>query len=385
MTLKALLIEEAFHGLLDEGAGTWPPTFSNDFPAPLDSLHTFTADEVPRVVGRLDVTSLTPQDVEVNRRWIAARLPDTEEALSAMRTLDQKQLLGMSACVASLSHMFRWGTVPTLSAAQEDTVSHLPNMLLVAMLYLNTRLGIRSTGGTVTTMMYCNYLRDEDRLCYSIAANFDAPMQRAELWTTKLFVEVEYRAMAIYRAICQFCLEVEQGEDSEQLDLVANDELKRTFAYFHKNLIEQNVAKSVWSRYVQGYHGWSWDGFEGVSGNQAFLIRILDALLGIPAVIEPSHLSLAQRNFCDRLRAFDVRARLDGESKPKASKSIANMISILKIWRMGHSKKAIYYEDIHLDERKPMTGGYGVDADSGLEVMIERMRARLQARTKLTR
>ena len=91
---------------------------------------------------------------------------------------------------------------------------------------------------------------------------------------------------------------------------------------------------------------------------------------------------MGQRKFVDNVRSVRLREQVVG--KPHATKALAETIKTLKTWRLGHSKKAVYYEDIELPERKPMSGGYGADADVGLAGMILRMTQRFQERTRLT-
>lgn len=275
--------------------------------------------------------------------------------------------------------------MPTLTAAQEEKRNHLPNMILAAQMYLNGRLGIRSTGGTITTLSLCNYDRERDVIYYSMTKNFTPDIIAAELWNAKLFHEMERIAEPFYRSVVQLADDViGRGKDSTALE-EGNEAIRQAFAYFYKYLKEPTVSKAVWSRYAQGFHGWSWDGFEGVSGDQAVMVRVMDALLGIPPTSPPTHLTKGQRDFVDTLRAANIRQRAIAEGFPLATKSINDTLRMLKTWRMGHVKKACFYEDIHLPERKPMSGGKGTDADLGLEGMVARIQMRLQTRTTLTR
>lgn len=376
-------VRQTWLELVEESGGQWPPKPTWSYPTPLlQDLHKL-AREAPLLFARRDVTSWNPdEDIHANRKWLVDRLPNSDDTLADLRSLsDQRQFIGMCCCITTLAHLYRWGALPILKQAQDDTISHLPNVLLVAMQYCNNRIGIQSTGGTATTLGYYNFDRENDLIPYSVTMNFDEASRSSELWTIKLFHEMETVVAPFYEALQTFCQEVEQGIDSRALDK-GNEALKASFGFFFKNLKSPNVEKSVWSRYVQGFHGWSWDGFEGFSGNQAFLVRVLDALLGIPPVIEPTHLTRGQRRFVDSLRS--VRLRELVAEKPNATKALAETIKTLKTWRMGHSKKAVHYEDVELPERKPMSGGYGTDADVGLSGMLLRMTERFKERTRLT-
>lgn len=192
---------------------------------------------------------------------------------------------------------------------------------------------------------------------------------------------MEKIASPFYECLGQFAADLEAGHDSDALE-PGVQALKAAFSYFYKNLKPDVVKKSVWSRFVQGFYGWGWDGREGVSGNQAFMIRMMDACLGVTSSNRPTHLSGAQRALV--WAAYDANFRTLAAPYPKASKSLSELLRMLKTWRMGHSKKALYYQDVDLPERKPQTGGYGTDADVGLEGMLARVEARLKQRTMLT-
>lgn len=63
--------------------------------------------------------------------------------------------------------------------------------------------------------------------------------------------------------------------------------------------------------YVQGFHGWTLDGIDGVSGGQSLIIRALDAFLGIrpwpTPEVESLHLPRWQRNWLEAMRSYDIR------------------------------------------------------------------------------
>jgi hypothetical protein len=70
---------------------------------------------------------------------------------------------------------------------------------------------------------------------------------------------------------------------------------------------------------------------------------------------------------------------------------VEDMVRQLRLWRLGHTRKAVYYEDLELPERKPMTasggvwGGVAVDEEGGVGEMIRRLEMRLRARVEATR
>lgn len=100
------MLDEAWTQLVDESGGTWPPSPSRQFPSPLDKLHEL-ALEAPNVFSRPDYASMNHDDIKANRAWLVERLQPTDEVLTALRSLNQHQILGMAACMSTLAHMYR--------------------------------------------------------------------------------------------------------------------------------------------------------------------------------------------------------------------------------------------------------------------------------------
>ncbi len=234
----------------------------------------------------------------------------------------------------------------------------------------------------MTTMTYCNYRSDIDGLMYSTTAGLGAPYTLAETWNARLFVQMERLSAPFYDSIICFCTEVGQGIDSSALN-VGIQAVRDAFKYFYRNLQDSVVPKAFWMSHAQGFHGWGWNGDEGVSGDQAMLIRTLDAVLGIPPSSPPTHLSEPQRAFLDHLRSLKLRE--ETRDMVIAHQSLTELLRILKTWRLGHIKKALYYEDLQLPERKPMTAGSGVDASEGLQGLLTKLEAGMQSRIAMTK
>ena len=91
----------------------------------------------------------------------------------------------------------------------------------------------------------------------------------------------------------------------------ANKHLTKCFKYFYENLVNHQVSQQLWMAYVQGFHGWTLDGIDGVSGGQSLIIRALDAFLGIrpwpTPEVESLHLPRWQRNWLEAMRSYDIR------------------------------------------------------------------------------
>lgn len=386
-TTTAAAVCEAWAALEAESGGEWPPapnwSYSNPVLQQLDDL----ARKAPaEKIARWDVFSWKDSDIAENRKWLLERMPETQSILDALAEIkDQKNFAAAASCVTTLTHMYRWGVLPILRAAQLEKENHLPDVFKAPQKYVNDRLGLQTTGGCATTLGYYNYDQAADRLAYRTTGHFSEAAISTELYNTKMFWAMEDLMRPFYRSLLRFVTEVEAGKDSTALSEDGGlDGLKASFGWFFKNLKSPNLEKSLWSRYVQGFHGWSFDGFEGFSGGQAFMVRVIDAVLDIPAVSKPSHLTRGQREFVDNVRGMQLRGLLVDGTKPQASRDIAEVLKALKTWRMGHRKKAVWYQDQDLPERICMNGGHGTDGDVGLQGMLANMDARLAQRTTLT-
>lgn len=86
----------------------------------------------------------------------------------------------------------------------------------------------------------------------------------------------------------------------------------------------------------------------------------------------------------------EARLRHSVSSDSLVAAEMAEMLKTFKLWRMGHTRKAVYYEDLNLPERKPMTASGGVGGgvaqeEEGLAQMIEKLELRLKARISATK
>lgn len=107
---NSISLSSAYDSLLLEAGGTWPAKPSYDFPdGPLKTLHEI-ALEAPNVFAKtMDVNQISPDDYIPNRKWMEERLPSTASTLEALRELEEQHLvLGISATVTILSHLYRY-------------------------------------------------------------------------------------------------------------------------------------------------------------------------------------------------------------------------------------------------------------------------------------
>ena len=121
----------------------------------------------------------------------------------------------------------------------------------------------------------------------------------------------------------------------------ANDQLKIAFKHFYDQMNDYNLVPALWLPYCQGFQGWTLDGINGVSGGQNILIRTLDSFLGIrpfPSDEEESlHLPLAQRNWLNSLRKFDIRAVAKEKGNGGVIEQLDHMVSQLRVSDDIHS------------------------------------------------
>lgn len=117
----------------------------------------------------------------------------------------------------------------------------------------------------------------------------------------------------------------------------ANHHLKAIFKYFFDNLNDLNISRDLWMAYVQGPHGWTLDGIDGVSGGQSLVIRTVDAFLGIRPFptpqVETLHLPLPQRTWLDTLRQYDIRAVVSAKNEKEIEVELEAMVKHLRVSR----------------------------------------------------
>jgi hypothetical protein len=269
----------------------------------------------------------------------------------------------------------------------------------------------------------------------------------AERLNAMIFYDMERLAVPFYRAIAT--LENESLEDDEVVATLstANISLKAAFKLFFDTVREGRIKKDVWMSHAQGFHGWGIDEFDGVSGDHSLLIRTLDAFLAIPthtgeetssgirdgdqdvatraepipswgswiaSMVLPwrwrtkqvpassssppspaftevpysdDYLPTQQAAWIAAVRAANLRPRL----ARAAPEQLEETVRILRLWRAAHTRKAVYYENLDLPERRPMTasggvgGGVGDGKTEDVGEMIRKLEARLKARIEATR
>ncbi|KAJ9094741.1 hypothetical protein QFC21_005899 [Naganishia friedmannii] len=468
--------------LAESGGNTWPPTPTpaQAWPAALQPYHTIALLAPPHFV---DSSALHPQRsdedlrhrISESRQWLTIQLRaavDLPSVLATLDGLDTGTRGGFLACLAYLAHLYRWGMIPVVRIAQDETtLPGLPEEVKVPLQVLHDVLGIETTGGCLYTMTLLN-VHPTEGLIYSNlrhVADVYPTAATAERLNAEIFYEMERLALPFYHALSLLPSNIDNPRPHLQNAL---DSLRASFKKFAETVHERKLKKDVWMSHAQGFHGWGLDGYDGVSGDHSLLIRAVDAFLGIgvggmvvvppkkgdsrvpmgesvasltptttgwlswitrwwraaPARTEPSppppppprqpttitpipysphYLPSAQNTFLAAIRTADLRSHPSISSAPE----LAEIVKLVKLWRLGHTRKAVYYEDLDLPERRPMTASGGVyggvsaaaaaheehgekdgaekEGGEGGEVeqveMIRRLEARLRARIEATR
>ncbi|SAM82132.1 uncharacterized protein UBRO_04427 [Ustilago bromivora] len=456
-----------------EGGGSWPPkpTYRHSWP---HSLHIY--DQVAKQAPPRFVTcELRPNytDTELrariddNRQWLSDALAsvNVEQVISTLDQLDANARLGLLACMAYLSHLYRWGTLPVVAMAQDENKIDLPKTIAAPFRWLNELYGIQSSGGCLFSMTLVNVIpQGGSKLEMAYSNMKHMPHQSvidAERYNAFVFYEMERISLQLYRSMAQCQTYLAQGQEEQAAHALKQGHvaLKAAFKHFFDTLTEEKMQKAVWMSHAQGFHGWGVDGFDGVSGDHSLLIRTLDAFLEIPletragcpfatarvpvkpwdtravcpeptgmlsrlynwmwpsASTRPAtklatvtcvsskttkemrfsevaysndYLPRGQVNWIRSVREARLRKLASLSPHSPVTAEMKEMVKTLKLWRMGHTRKAVYYEHLDLPERKPMTASGGVGGGvagehQGLAQMMEKLEARLRARIAATK
>ncbi|KAJ6485568.1 hypothetical protein C8R45DRAFT_829014 [Mycena sanguinolenta] len=387
------------------GGGAWPPraTYRDSWPLPLRSY-----DTVCRAMEASFPVTESSTDNSYNRKLIDSfrsrmrshlqqhvNLGDIQTALeraeSDPESCSQAAWLGYWLCISFLRHSYRWGVTPIVSEAQNEKSLDFPVELDMPWNYLQRHFGVTSPGGCMTSLMYSN-MREDDRLEYSVTVGMTQSHQTTEYWNTKLLVSMEERVLPMYHFFARAIAFVEAGDMIAAADALksANEILKIALKFFFTTLVEGKFAQGSWLAYVQGYQGWTLEGVDGISGGQSLTFRTLDSFLGIRPFPEPEkeslHLPLAQRDWLNFLREYDIRAVVKGcgEDGAAVTAELEALVKQLRLWRMGHMRRMQPYESVHRPERMTMTAGISVVDSSNESQMIEHLKRQLGQRLAQT-
>uniref|UniRef100_D8QK43 Uncharacterized protein n=1 Tax=Schizophyllum commune (strain H4-8 / FGSC 9210) TaxID=578458 RepID=D8QK43_SCHCM len=401
------------------GAGHWPPraTYAPTWPAPLRPYESI----YHAVAPHMTVAESCLDDAE-NRKTIDAfrarlrglleegiDLPAVEIVLKAEggdEEFTPPAWMGFFACIGFLRHAYRWGVVPIVREAQNEPTLEFPRELDVPWKVLQRRFGITSPGGNLTSNVYanCDFTSDAHT---DVAVSFPSLVVTKSRWNSRMFYEMEEKALPMYRLMALSIARLTSNDIPGTLRALAlaHTLLRAVLRFFYDNLKDENLSTPLWMAYCQGFHGWTLDGVDGVSGGLSLVIRVLDSFLGIRPFpseeVEALHLPLAQRNWLNYLREFDIRRVARERGEMEVVDVLEKMVAQLRIWRMGHMRRMVPYEGVARPERKKMTAGKSVVADEVLDgygkgraeeglapeedAMVEHLKAQLAQRLAETR
>ncbi|KAJ3163248.1 hypothetical protein HDU86_002418 [Geranomyces michiganensis] len=403
-----------------DGAGSWPPRYICDehWPSHLRAY----AEIARRVPSKLAVLVPSTDDdanratINAFRTWLTEELACAVNLPVTMSILDEitshanadtdlhRIVNSFLSCVDFLRHAYRWGTVPIVRVAQRELDVALPEALDNPSALLHRFLGIEAEGGVMQTMTYSNVLEDSEGseacdIVWATTRYLPSQCHQAERMNVLIFWEMERLALPMYRCITLAVDAFIAGNVSacdEHLE-TANAVLRDVFKHFYATVTEMRMSSRTWMSHAQGFHGWSNRGVEGVSGNQALVIRTLDAFLELPDAVPPhllpsaSHLSRADRTFITALRASNFRHTC-ASRYPALEAQLSKMATSLRIWRSSHVRKMKDYESVDLPERDLFTAGggnvladkYGKEPTSAAET-VAIFAQRLETRIKQTK
>lgn len=197
------------------------------------------------------------------------------------------------------------------------------------------------------------------------------------------FLNPPFQALPMYRLMALSIARLTSNDIPGTLRALtlAHTLLRAVLRFFYDNLKDENLSTPLWMAYCQGFHGWTLDGVDGVSGGLSLVIRVLDSFLGIRPFpseeVEALHLPLAQRNWLNYLREFDIRrvARERGEMEvvdvlekmvaqlrvssrffPRAHRSLLSLFLFLALLAPSSSPVNFFP---HLPLRQHSQGRYG--------------------------
>ncbi|KAJ3275224.1 hypothetical protein HDV01_000949 [Terramyces sp. JEL0728] len=282
-------------------------------------------------------------------------------------SMDDAHLMGLLACLDFLRHAYRWGTTPIVRIAQLETIV-FPIQLELPAILLHEHFGISPPSGTLFSMTYCNVMERADGgldIVYSSTGGMNEDVRTTERNNALVFYRMEEKAVLLYQCIFLANDLYESGLHSESLLCLkaVKGILKAVFSLFYEHLAEPNIKKEYWLPYAQGFHGWAIGGVDGVSGNQAVVIRVLDLFLELKHQTAIGKEQKSSKHHPKRILDFlekvsQIKLRSKTLHLPEFADQFKTLSSAVKIWRMSHSKKAIHYESVELKERLPMTGDF---------------------------
>jgi len=213
-------------------------------------------------------------------------------------------ICGLLATLTYLGHAYRWGTVPAVSQAREESYLEFPPLMVAIWRRIHEHLGISGDGGCVFSLNLLACYRDNMTNAQSITVdetlilpnrkrwrfNYEPEWQKTEENFCLIFAQIEAQGKNIFLKMIE-CAElinnisppVVKVETISQINLILNqiaDGMELMFSIFFK-MQEHDVSSKNWVDAVEVPHTWHINGGTGPSGIQTLVISALDAFFQV--------------------------------------------------------------------------------------------------------
>ena len=329
-------------------------------------------------VGRL-ILDETADLIQGFRHWVDAQCEETLPGIGEVMAIVQEELSleqnnGFLCCLSFILHMYRWGVLPVVEAAQVEKTLDFHPKLWTPFAYITSQYGLTESG-TVFSMYLTNVIRDSKGNYKGLRFHFNTKKCH-DVWMTEdnfmhSLVDIEAAAYPVFQAMVGFVQAMEDGDEATAVQELRNvsksaDQIYKAFYYW---LQDERVRYKYWLRFVQGPGGWGVNGIDGLTGAHTLSIPALDAFLGLKGdsptwhftLKHRDHMTTYMRKFLDSLEAANAAGFLnEGNFGNQIYKEYEMCIRKLKIFRQGHKQKVLPYFNVKAPERCPMTAGGGL-------------------------
>jgi hypothetical protein len=250
--------------------------------------------------------------------------------------------------------------VPIVKVAQQEKVINFPSELDLPWKFLRWRYGSQSPGGNTMSNFYCNFDSDGN-LVYAVNRSMPEPIPSAEHNLIYSFTEPErkvcivsffleqsltyFKAVPIYYHIVQSILFYENGQKlkcKEHLKKV-NLHLRTALRIYYENVIDSKIPRSVFTAYIQGFHGWAagenvngkYIEYDGISGAHLVLFNLLDLFLELAPFLEEqsfvNYIPASQRKFIASVKSHAFRGEAKRAGDVEVVLQLEDMVKQLRV------------------------------------------------------
>ncbi|MDJ0688510.1 MAG: hypothetical protein QNJ41_08365 [Xenococcaceae cyanobacterium MO_188.B32] len=359
----------------------WPPQPDFELPA-IFQVWIDIAQETPQ---RLHLAS-SPYEY---REWVEQQLANlntdlAEESFAVLEELVTTSsyedlsfhpvLCGLLATLTYLGHAFRWGTIPVLPQAREESYIDFPPLMIGLWRRIHEHLQISGDGGCMFSLNLLNCYRTntpsnqfivpEEKLILPNRTrwvfNQTPEWRKTEENFNLVFGQMEAQGKYIYLKMSE-CAELMNKIDTEgvtsgaisHINLILNQiaaQTKVAFDIFFK-MREQDVSSTIWVDAVEAPHTWQINGGSGPSGTQTLLINALDAFFQIQgsslmyATLRKNRARMPQfmRQFSLAMELVGCALRALVSQYSELHEAYNRGINLLRMFRLSHRSKGYKY------------------------------------------